>query len=86
MTKTDERGCASRPPMAPGLRFWVDRHYPIIEIYTGDTLSPPRRRVGLGTEPMTCPPNAFQTGNGLARLEPGQSLTTTWGARLKSHK
>jgi aldose 1-epimerase len=66
--------------------MWVDHHYPIIEIYTGDTLSPPRRRVGLGTEPMTCPPNAFQTGNGLTRLEPGQSLTTTWGARLKSNK
>ena len=31
---------------------------------------------------MTCPPNAFQTGNGLTRLEPGQSLTTTWGVRL----
>ena len=50
--------------------LWVDEHYPIIEIYTGDTLSPPRRRMGLGTEPMTCPPNAFQTGNGLTRLEP----------------
>jgi aldose 1-epimerase len=64
---------------------WVDHHYPIIEIYTGDTLSPPRRRVGLGAEPMTCPPNAFQTGNGLTRLEAGQPLTTTWGARLKGN-
>ena len=61
---------------------WVDEHYPVIEIFTGDTLVPPRRRRGLGTEPMTCPPNAFQTGESLARLEPGQSLTTTWGARL----
>jgi aldose 1-epimerase len=32
---------------------------------------------------MTCPPNAFQTGDGLVRLEAGQSLTTTWGAQLK---
>jgi aldose 1-epimerase len=39
--------------------LWVDGHYPVIEIFTGDTLSPERRRVGLGTEPMTCPPNAF---------------------------
>jgi aldose 1-epimerase len=71
-----------------GLRteLWVDEHYPIIEIYTGDTLSPARRRIGLGTEPMTCPPNAFQTGNGLTRLEPGQSLTTTWGVRLNRHE
>lgn len=62
--------------------LWVDRHYPIIEIYTGDTLSPGRRRRGMGTEPMTCPPNAFQSGSGVMRLEPGQSVTTTWGARL----
>ena len=25
------------------VELWVDEHYPIIEIYTGDTLSPPRR-------------------------------------------
>jgi aldose 1-epimerase len=62
--------------------LWVDQTYPIIEIYTGDTLSPSRRRRGLGVEPMTCPPNAFASGDGLVRLEPGQSLTTTWGARL----
>ncbi len=62
--------------------LWVDEHYPIIEIYTGDTLSPARRRLGLGTEPMTCPPNAFQSGERLIRLAPGQSQTTTWGARL----
>jgi aldose 1-epimerase len=64
------------------VELWVDEHYPIIELYTGDTLSPPRRRLGLGCEPMTCPPNAFQSGDGVKRLEPGQSLTTTWGVRL----
>jgi aldose 1-epimerase len=31
---------------------------------------------------MTCPPNAFQTGEGVIRLEPGETLTTRWGARL----
>jgi aldose 1-epimerase len=62
--------------------LWVDEHHPIVELYTGDTLSEPRRRRGLGSEPMTCPPNAFQTGEGLARLEPGESLTRRWGARL----
>ncbi|HUY09781.1 MAG TPA: aldose 1-epimerase family protein [Candidatus Dormibacteraeota bacterium] len=62
--------------------LWVDESYPIIEIYTGDTLAPHRRRRGLGTEPMTCPPNAFQSGEGLIRLQPGHAVTTTWGARL----
>jgi aldose 1-epimerase len=62
--------------------LWVDEHYPIIEIYTGDTLTASRRRLGLGAEPMTCPPNAFQSGDGVIRLEPGASMTVTWGVRL----
>lgn len=62
--------------------LWVDESYPFVESYTGDTLAPGRARRGLGTEPMTGAPNAFNTGDGLIRLEPGESLTTTWGARL----
>lgn len=62
--------------------LWVDSTYELIELYSGDTLGPHRRRRGLGAEPMTCPPNAFQTGAGVQRLDPGMSLTNTWGARL----
>jgi aldose 1-epimerase len=62
--------------------LWVDRAYPIIEIFTADTLAPDRRRRGLGTEPMSCPPNAFQSGADVVRLEPGQSTSASWGARL----
>ena len=64
--------------------LWADGTYPIIEIYTGDTLATGRRRRGLGVEPMTCPPNALQTGDHVLRLEPGQSVTTVWGARLSA--
>lgn len=63
--------------------LWVDETFPVIEIYTADTLSPDRRRRGLGTEPMSCPPNAFQSGQHVIRLEPGETTTTTWGARLR---
>ena len=63
--------------------LWIDEHHPIFEIFTGDTLSPARRRRGLGVEPMTCPPNAFRTAEELIRLEPGEALTTHWGARLR---
>jgi aldose 1-epimerase len=62
--------------------LWVDEKYGLVETYTGDTLSPARARRGLGTEPMTCPPNAFATGEGLIRIEPGKSVKSTWGARL----
>lgn len=62
--------------------LWVDASYPIVELFTGDTLAPDRARRGLGAEPMTCPPNAFRTGELVRRLEPGVSVTTTWGIRL----
>lgn len=56
-----------------------DESYPIVEISTGDTLAPQRRRRGLGTEPMTCPPNASQSGELVIHLEPGESATATRG-------
>lgn len=62
--------------------LWVDGTYPVVELYTGDMLSPHRRRRGLGAEPMTCPPNALQSGQGIRRLAPGEPATTRWGARL----
>jgi len=81
----DEEGRAWVRLSAPDgnrAELWVGETYPIIEIYTGDTLDPKRRRRGLGTEPMTCAPNAFSSGDGLVRLTPGDTFTTTWGARL----
>jgi aldose 1-epimerase len=31
---------------------------------------------------MTCPPNAFASGEAVIRLDPGEERTTVWGARL----
>lgn len=79
----DDRAWA-RLAAADGTRveLWVDGHHRVIEVYTGDTLGVSRRRQGLAAEPMTCPPNAFQSGEDVIRLEPGQAVTTTWGVRL----
>jgi aldose 1-epimerase len=63
-------------------RLWVDPAYRYLEIFTGDTLAPHRSRAGLGAEPMTAPPDAFRSGVDLIRLEPGQAVTSTWGADL----
>ena len=54
----------------------MDESYPYLELFTGDTLARSRRRHGVGAEPMSGPPNAFQTG-GCTRLEPAESCTTT---------
>jgi len=59
--------------------MWVDEHYPFIELYTSHTQPSPHFRTGLGVEPMTCAPNAFRTGDGLIRLEPGETTVAAWG-------
>ncbi len=62
--------------------LWVGPGYGYLQAFTGETLAPSRRRTGLAVEPMTCPPNAFVTGEAVQRIEPGGSTTATWGARL----
>jgi aldose 1-epimerase len=63
--------------------LWCDESYSVLQLYTGDTLAPERRRCGLAAEPMTCPPNALQTGDGIVRLEPGDTFVGRWGVGLE---
>jgi aldose 1-epimerase len=73
------RTTLSRPGGA-GVELWQDEGYPYLMLFTGDSIpDPARRRRGLGVEPMTCAPNAFQSGEGLALLGPGETFTATWG-------
>jgi aldose 1-epimerase len=66
------------PRRGSELTLWVDESYRYLMLFTGDPLPDIDRR-SLAVEPMTCPPNAFQTGKDLIRLEPGQSFTGKWG-------
>lgn len=59
--------------------LWMDETFPYLQVFTGDTLPGPDRRRGLAVEPMTCGPDAFNTGAGLVTLAPGEALTTSWG-------
>jgi aldose 1-epimerase len=66
------------PATGNALTLWVDEGYPYLMLFTGDPL-PDVGRQSLAVEPMTCPPNAFRTGEALVRLEAGQSFTSSWG-------
>ncbi len=60
--------------------LWMDSNYPYVMLFTGDALpDEQRRRKGLGVEPMTCAPNAYQTGEGLITLQPGETFSGSWG-------
>lgn len=68
------------PDGSQGVAVWMDRSHRYAMIYSGDTLSDPaRRRHGLAIEPMTCAPDAFNSGDGLIVLQPGESHSSTWG-------
>jgi aldose 1-epimerase len=68
------------PDGSAGVELWVDQAYPYLEIFTGDTLTQAhRRRSGLGVEPMTCAPDAFNSGHGLIVLDPGEEHSGQWG-------
>jgi aldose 1-epimerase len=61
-----------------GITLWVDTGYPYLMLFTGDPLPDVDRR-SLAVEPMTCPPNAFRSGEALISLEPGASWVGEWG-------
>ena len=72
------------PDRGGGVTLWADEAYPYVMVFTGDPLPDVSRR-SLAVEPMTCPPNAFRSGEGLIRLEPGQSFTSSWGIDPREH-
>jgi galactose mutarotase-like enzyme len=59
--------------------LWMDQHYRYVQVFSGDTLAPGRRRRGLAIEPMTCPPNAFSTETDLIVLQPDETVSLEWG-------
>lgn len=74
----------SHPDGAPRVTLTLDAAYQFVQVYSGDTLpNPDARRRGLAIEPMTCPANAFNSGEGLRVLEPGQTFTATWSVRVE---
>jgi aldose 1-epimerase len=57
---------------------WADAAWKHVQLFTGDLLPDVDRR-SFAVEPMTCPANAFRTGEDLIRLEPGETFAGTWG-------
>lgn len=64
-----------------GVEVTLGRTARRVQVFTADTLPGQERRASLAIEPMTCPPDAFNSGRDLATLEPGRSLELVWGVR-----
>lgn len=68
----------SAPGGTPRLTLALDPAFGFVQAYTGDTQPAALRRRGIAIEPMTCPANTFNTGEGLRVLAPGQTFSATW--------
>lgn len=60
---------------------WLDESYRYVQLFTGDPLPDVARR-SLAVEPLTCPPNAFRSGEGLIQLDPGERFAARWGIEV----
>lgn len=67
-----------RDPLGTGVAMTWGKACPWVQIHTADHVIPERHRVGLAVEPMTCPPNAFNSGDDLVVLLPGTTHNAQW--------
>ncbi|MDR2374669.1 MAG: aldose 1-epimerase family protein [Bifidobacteriaceae bacterium] len=65
-------------PAGGGAAISWDGDSPWLQVHTADQPTPELDRLGLALEPMTCPPDAFNSGQDLIWLEPGQSHRVAW--------
>ena len=61
--------------------LWMDSSCGWLQVFTSDGLEAERDRAALAVEPMTCPPNAFVSGEQLIVLQPRESVTVRWGIK-----
>lgn len=62
-----------------GVRMTWDERCPWVQVHTADLPGhAPGHRAGLAVEPMTCPPDAFNSGTDLLVIEPGASASASW--------
>lgn len=80
----DQSGSATiriTDPKGSGVEMSWPSTAPWVQIHTADLPDPENTRRGLAVEPMTCPPDAFNSETDLIFLEPGDSHRTSWTIR-----
>ncbi len=64
-------------PDGRSVSLWHDGSVEYVHVYITGTF--PGRTLAVAMEPMTGPANAFNSGDGLRWLAPGESFTMNWG-------
>jgi aldose 1-epimerase len=75
----DGRGAAELGLRRGGARLWFDETFRYLQVFTLDLF--PGGSPAVAIEPMTCAPDAFNSGDGLIVLDPGATWTGSWGVQ-----
>jgi aldose 1-epimerase len=62
-----------------GVEVWADRSFRWVQVFTPDNFPNAFGGHAVAIEPMTCPPDALNSGVDLIHLDPGTSWTGRWG-------
>ncbi|MGO2746094.1 aldose 1-epimerase family protein [Microbacterium sp.] len=65
-------------PDGHGVALSWDERCPWVQVHTADTADAETNRIGLAVEPMTCPPDAFNSGVDLIVIEPDAESAVSW--------
>jgi aldose 1-epimerase len=63
-----------------GVELWAEPAFGWVQVFTPD--DHPGRGRAVAVEPMTCPPDALNSGTDLIALEPGGTWSGRWGIRV----
>jgi aldose 1-epimerase len=67
-------------PQGRGVTLWADPAFRWAQLYTPhDFPAPEGPRQAVAIEPMTCPADALNSGEGLIVLQPGETWSASWG-------
>ena len=62
-----------------GVEVWAEPAFGWVQVFTPS--DHPGRGRAVAVEPMTCPPDALNSGTGLITLQPGETWQGSWGLR-----
>lgn len=67
-------------PDGRGVRLWADSDFGYVQLYvTPDFPTDAGHTTAIAIEPMSAPPNALRSGEGLRWLAPGETWELSWG-------
>jgi len=82
VTPVDQVTATLTAPDGRTVSLWQDENFPYVQVFTTD-LFPKDGGLTLAVaiEPMTAPANAFNSGQSLRWIDPGETWTASWGIR-----